>query len=249
MENLDTVKHANALNPIDHTTVESATYVSWRWISKLIETLFLYLTILYLLSFIVIAPGRCILWLDLWIVLTFFFLFRINGCVGYHNHKIFFLFLFYTLLYLAMLFYHCVCLVLETIKIYPSFLASLKFVWSMYKAYFVTVWTILWNLWQNAWNRASLPLLTGAPALVRIRYPISPYSTILLYCVEHHHQVPNHHYDLFVRQSMSKGSVVTDCLFFCDPSPIGPLSSVSSFLVWLWSRQALSFVTGLPWNR
>ncbi|SAM01071.1 hypothetical protein [Absidia glauca] len=31
----------------------------------------------------------------------------------------------------------------------------------------------LWNLWQNAWNRASLPLLTGAPTLnITIKYQI-----------------------------------------------------------------------------
>lgn len=135
--------------------------------------------------------------------LTLSFMTRINGCVGYHNHKTFFLFLFYTLLYLAMVFYHCLCLVLETIKTSPSSLSFWKLVWSMYKAYFVAVWTIIWNLWQNAWNKAELPLLTGAPTLVRIRIPIYPYITVLLQSIERHCQVPDYHHDLPVRHITS----------------------------------------------
>ncbi|KAI8343360.1 DHHC palmitoyltransferase-domain-containing protein [Chlamydoabsidia padenii] len=108
----------------------------------------------------------------------------INGCVGYHNHKIFFLFLLYTLLYLIMLFYYCLLVILESISIKPCS-SFLKLVWTMYKIYFIALWTVVWNLWQNAWNRKWVPVLTGASTMnITIKYQIILMAYIsFIFCV------------------------------------------------------------------
>ncbi|CAO3586648.1 unnamed protein product [Absidia cylindrospora] len=105
----------------------------------------------------------------------------INGCVGYKNHKIFLLFLFYTMIYVVWLFYNSMCLVLGTVNIKP-YSTSLKFIWTMYKVYFVTLGNIFWNMWQSARTRSWVPLLTGTPALnmsIKFQIIIMLYLTFL----------------------------------------------------------------------
>ncbi|KAI8084540.1 DHHC palmitoyltransferase-domain-containing protein [Halteromyces radiatus] len=105
----------------------------------------------------------------------------INGCVGYRNYKTFVLFVFYTMICVLWLFYNCISLVVTSLN-FGLNRATLMYIWTLYKTYFITAWTVIWQLWKNIWNGTWIPLLTGAPSLnmtIKIQIIIMLYLTFI----------------------------------------------------------------------